>query len=315
MAGFVFFPKIVMIVRPQQHWLRLIFVWHGSVLAKISSRLLLNFLLSIAVIVLLPWYTMLGIKFTLAPFSILGVAIAIFLGFRNNACYSRYVEARQLWGQLMIASRSLLREVKTVLPDDRELGQFVRLQIAFAHCLRMTLRRKPQAESLAKYLSPVDLQRVFASHSPANHILLIMGEWLATRRRDGELSDILFHSLNNRLTDMSAVLAGCERIANTPVPFAYTLILHRTVYLFCIMLPFALVVDLHYMTPFISVLISYTFISLDALAEELEDPFGTENNDLPLDAICNAIEIDLLQMNDESAIPPKLMPDKHYQLT
>lgn len=83
-----------MIVRPQQHWIRLIFVWHGSVLSKIFSRLLLNFLLSIAVIIMLPWYTMLGIKFTLAPFSILGVAIAIFLGFRNNACYARYVEAR-----------------------------------------------------------------------------------------------------------------------------------------------------------------------------------------------------------------------------
>lgn len=304
-----------MIVRPQQHWLRLIFVWHGSVLSKIFSRLLLNFLLSIAVIIMLPWYTMLGIKFTLAPFSILGVAIAIFLGFRNNACYSRYVEARHLWGQLMIASRSLLREVKTTLPDDAELGQFVRMQIAFAHCLRMTLRRNPQAEPLAKYLSEKDLQTVFAAQSPANRILLLMGEWLAIRRRDGQLSDILFHSLNNRLNDMSAVLAGCERIANTPVPFAYTLILHRTVYLFCIMLPFALVVDLHYMTPFISVLISYTFISLDALAEELEDPFGTENNDLPLDAICNAIEIDLLQMNDETNVPAKHMPDKHYQLT
>ena len=304
-----------MIVRPQQHWLRLIFVWHGSVLSKIFSRLLLNFLLSIAVIIMLPWYTMLGIKFTLAPFSILGVAIAIFLGFRNNACYSRYVEARHLWGQLMIASRSLLREVKTTLPDDAELGQFVRLQIAFAHCLRMTLRRNPQAEPLAKYLSEKDLQTVFAAQSPANRILLLMGELLAVRRRDGQLSDILFHSLNNRLNDMSAVLAGCERIANTPVPFAYTLILHRTVYLFCIMLPFALVVDLHYMTPFISVLISYTFISLDALAEELEDPFGTENNDLPLDAICNAIEIDLLQMNDETNVPAKHMPDKHYQLT
>ena len=304
-----------MIVRPQQHWMRLIFVWHGSVLSKIFSRLLLNFLLSIAVIIMLPWYTMLGIKFTLAPFSILGVAIAIFLGFRNNACYSRYVEARHLWGQLMIASRSLLREVKTTLPDDAELGQFVRLQIAFAHCLRMTLRRNPQAKPLAKYLSEKDLQTVFAAQSPANRILLLMGEWLAVRRRDGQLSDILFHSLNNRLNDMSAVLAGCERIANTPVPFAYTLILHRTVYLFCIMLPFALVVDLHYITPFISVLISYTFISLDTLAEELEDPFGTENNDLPLDAICNAIEIDLLQMNDETNVPAKHMPDKHYQLT
>ena len=304
-----------MIVRPQQHWMRLIFVWHGSVLSKIFSRLLLNFLLSIAVIIMLPWYTMLGIKFTLAPFSILGVAIAIFLGFRNNACYSRYVEARHLWGQLMIASRSLLREVKTTLPDDAELGQFVRLQIAFAHCLRMTLRRNPQAKPLAKYLSEKDLQTVFAAQSPANRILLLMGEWLAVRRRNGQLSDILFHSLNNRLNDMSAVLAGCERIANTPVPFAYTLILHRTVYLFCIMLPFALVVDLHYMTPFISVLISYTFISLDTLAEELEDPFGTENNDLPLDAICNAIEIDLLQMNDETNVPAKHIPDKHYQLT
>ncbi|HEB0855914.1 bestrophin family protein [Citrobacter freundii] len=304
-----------MIVRPQQHWLRLIFVWHGSVLSKIFSRLLLNFLLSIAVIIMLPWYTMLGIKFTLAPFSILGVAIAIFLGFRNNACYSRYVEARHLWGQLMIASRSLLREVKTTLPDDGELRQFVNLQIAFAHCLRMTLRRQPQSEPLVKYLSATDLQTVFASQSPANRILLLMGEWLAVRRRSGQLSDILFHSLNNRLNDMSAVLAGCERIANTPVPFAYTLILHRTVYLFCIMLPFALVVDLHYMTPFISVLISYTFISLDTLAEELEDPFGTENNDLPLDAICNAIEIDLLQMNDEAIVPAKRMPDKHYQLT
>lgn len=70
-----------MIVRPQQHWLRRIFVWHGSVLSKISSRLLLNFLFSIAVIFMLPWYTHLGIKFTLAPFSILGVAIAIFLVF------------------------------------------------------------------------------------------------------------------------------------------------------------------------------------------------------------------------------------------
>lgn len=143
----------------------------------------------------------------------------------------------------------------------------------------------------------------------------VTGQWLAVQRRNGQLSDILFISLNDRLNDISAVLAGCERIAYTPIPFAYTLILHRTVYLFCIMLPFALVVDLHYMTPFISVLISYTFISLDCLAEELEDPFGTENNDLPLDAICNAIEIDLLQMNDEAEIPAKILPDRHYQLT
>ena len=304
-----------MIVRPKQHWLQLIFVWHGSVLPKIYTRLLLNFLLSIAVILMLPWYTSLGIKFTVAPFSILGVAIAIFLGFRNNACYSRYVEARLLWGQLMIAARSLFREVKNTLPDDKHLGEFVRLQIAFANCLRMTLRRELNAEQLSRYLAAEDLRKVMDANSPANRILLIMGEWLAVRRRNGHLSDILFHSLNNRLNDMSIVLAGCERIANTPVPFAYTLILHRTVYLFCIMLPFALVVDLHYMTPFVSVFISYTFLSWDSLAEELEDPFGTAANDLPLNAMCNTIERNLLDMTGQHPLPAQLEPDRYYNLT
>lgn len=209
-----------MIVRPQQHWLRRIFVWHGSVLSKISSRLLLNFLFSIAVIFMLPWYTHLGIKFTLAPFSILGVAIAIFLGFRNNAGYARYVEARKLWGQLMIASRSLLREVKTTLPDSASVREFARLQIAFAHCLRMTLRKQPQAEVLAHYLKTKDLQRVLASNSPANRILLIMGEWLAVQRRNGQLSDILFISLNDRLNDISAVPqdASALPIRQFPLP-------------------------------------------------------------------------------------------------
>jgi Predicted membrane protein len=275
----------------------------------------MNFLLSIAVVLMLPWYTSLGIKLTVAPFSILGVAIAIFLGFRNNACYSRYSEARVLWGQLMIASRSLLREVKTTLPNESDITHFIRLQVAFAHSLRMTLRRKSQAETLAKYLTVEELQVVLEVHSPTNRILLIMAEWLGERRAQGTLSDILFQSITQRLHDMSVVLSGCERIFTTPLPFAYSLILHRTVYLFCIMLPFALVVDLHYMTPFVSVLISYTFISLDTLAEELEEPFGFEDNDLPLDAICNAIEIDLLQMQGEKTLPHKMTADKNYQLT
>lgn len=304
-----------MIVRPSEHWLTRTLVWHGSVLSKIFTRLLLNFLLSVAVIILLPWYTSLGIKLTVAPFSILGVAIAIFLGFRNNACFARYVDARHLWGELVIASRTLLREVKTTLPAQCDIPSFTRLQIAFVHSLRMQLRRLPQEETLAKYLTPSQLREVLAAQAPANRILLLMGNWLAARREEGTLSDILFQSLNQRLNAMSAVQAGCERIANTPLPFAYSLILHRTVYLFCIMLPFALVTDLHYMTPFVSVLISYTFLSLDALAEELEEPFGLENNDLPLDAIANSIEIDLLQMNDEPQIPAKRVHDRHYQLT
>lgn len=305
-----------MIVRPHQHWLTRLFVWHGSVLEKIYSRLLLNLLLSIGVIFILPWYETLGVKLTMAPFSVLGVAIAIFLGFRNSVCYARFNEARLLWGQLAITSRSLLREVKTLLGHQGEsLQEFIHLQIAFCHSLRMSLRKQPQHETLARYLTPEQLTWVSQSHAPQNRILILMGNWLNEKRQQGEISDILWQSLNENLNALSNVSGGCERILTTPLPFAYSLILHRTVYIFCIMLPFALVTDLHYMTPFLSVFISYTFIALDSLAEELEDPFGTEDNDLPLDAICVAIERDIRNMNDESHLPAALMPNRYYRLS
>jgi len=305
-----------MIVRPHQHWLTRLFVWHGSVLEKIYSRLLLNLLLSISVIFFLPWYETLGIKLTMAPFSVLGVAIAIFLGFRNSVCYARFNEARLLWGQLAITSRSLLREVKTLLGHQPEsLQTFINLQLAFCNSLRMSLRKQPQLETLRRYLTPEQLAWVSESHAPQNRIIILMGNWLNEKRQQGEISDIVWQSLNDSLNGLAGVSGGCERIITTPLPFAYSLILHRTVYIFCIMLPFALVTDLHYMTPFISVFISYTFIALDSLAEELEDPFGTEDNDLPLDAICVAIERDIRNMNDETTLPPALTPNRYYRLS
>lgn len=305
-----------MIVRPHQHWFIRLFVWHGSVLQKIYSRLLLNVALSISVIFFLPWYETIGIKLTTAPFSILGVAIAIFLGFRNSACYSRFNEARTLWGNLAISQRSFLREAKSVLGENQsQITALVNLQTAFCHALRLTLRKRPVEETLKKYLSAEDLQWVVKSQAPCQRILLLMGNWLGDKRKQGLISDVVWSSLNHHLNDLSAVAGGCERIASTPVPFAYTLILHRTVYLFCIMLPFALVTDLHYMTPFLSVFISYTFISLDTLAEELEEPFGTEDNDLPLDAICNSIERDLRDMDESEVLPEKVRPNRHYRLS
>jgi len=305
-----------MIVRPHQHWLRRLFVWHGSVLEKIYSRLLLNLLLSISVIFFLPWYETLGIKLTMAPFSVLGVAIAIFLGFRNSVCYARFNEARILWGQLAITSRSLLREVKTLLGHHpAAIGEFINLQLAFVNALKLSLRKQPQRETLQRFLATESVDWVCASHAPCNRILILMGDWLNRQRQQGAISDILWQSINEHLNTLSSVSGGCERILSTPLPFAYSLILHRTVYIFCIMLPFALVTDLHYMTPFLSVFISYTFISLDSLAEELEDPFGTEDNDLPLDAICVSVERDLRSMNNEQQIPSPIMPDKFYRLS
>ncbi len=304
-----------MIIRPPQHWFLRLFVWHGSVLTNIRGRLLFILLISIGVLFLEPFYDATGVSISSTQFGIIGVAISIFLGFRNNACYSRYVEARMLWGQLLIAARDLTRESKTLFAGEpQKVAHLINLQIGFAHALRLTLRRLPDEGVLARYLSPDELKQVQSSRAPCSRILLLMGEWLAVQRTQGLLSDILYRHLDDQVNRFSHVLASCERIMNTPVPFAYSLILHRTVYLFCILFPFTLVSSLHYLTPLVSVFTAYTFIALDSLAEELEEPFGFDDNDLPLDALCNVLEIDLREMNDDPN-KPALLTAQNYRLT
>ncbi|MEG1691097.1 MAG: bestrophin family ion channel, partial [Hafnia sp.] len=189
------------------------------------------------------------------------------------------------------------------------------LLIAFTYCLKHQLRKTDMHGDLDRLLPASERNSVLNSHSPCNTLLLKMGMWLGEQRRLGRISDINFHSIDNNLNHLSSILGGCERISNTPIPFAYSLIVHRTVYLFCALLPFALVSDLHYLTPLVSVFISYTFISLDSLAEELEDPFGLAPNDLPLNAISATIEINLREMIEDDEKPTPMKPDHHCLLS
>jgi putative membrane protein len=107
---------------------------------------------------------------------------------------------------------------------------------------------------------------------------------------------------------MTGVAAACERIHGTPIPFSYSLLLHRTAYLYCVLLPFGLVDAIGDLTPLVTALVAYTFFGLDALGDEIEEPFGTADHDLPLDAICRTIEIDLRMALGDTALPPPLLP-------
>lgn len=304
-----------MIVRPDQHWFRRLFGWHGSVLPKIGFRLSLNLAMSLTAIVCYPWYESLGIHLTTAPFSLLGVALAIFLGFRNNASYARFTEARTLWGNMLITHRSLLRQVKSVPLEKEAAREFAALQMAFSYSLKHQLRDSEAHADLTRLLPPRWRDAVLASPMPASRTLLCMGQWLGEQRQQGKIADILWQSMDENLNRLSQTLGGCERIASTPIPFAYSLILHRTVSLFCTLLPFALVNDLHDMTPLVSMFISYTFLALESVSEELEDPFGVEANDLPLNALCVSIERSLREMNDDFPLPPAPVPDRRRILT
>jgi putative membrane protein len=104
------------------------------------------------------------------------------------------------------------------------------------------------------------------------------------------------------------VIAGCERIRLTPLPFAYTLLLHRTAYLYCFLLPFGLIDTVGLATPLVVAIVSYTFFGLDVLGSEIEEPFGILVNDLPLTALCRMLEINLREALGERDLPPIIEP-------
>ena len=110
---------------------------------------------------------------------------------------------------------------------------------------------------------------------------------------------------------MTAAAASSERIRNTPIPFSYTLLLHRTAYIYCFLLPFGLVDSIGFMTPFVVAIVAYTFFGLDALGDEIEEPFGLEANDLALNAMCRAIEIDLRASLSDINLPEPLAADNY----
>jgi len=283
---------------------------------RILSQQLFVFFLACAVVLahgeLFHW----KVTLTSAPFSLMGVALAIFLGFRINASYDRYWEARKLSGQVLVSARNLARQALTL---DRSGGAeqsrpFVLGLIAFAVTMRNGLRARPAADALAGLLPAEVLARIPAARSAPNLVLLWLGGWLRKRREAGMLEPVLAQQMETSLDELGAALGGCERIANTPLPFTYSVILHRSSYLYCMLLPFGLVDSIGWMTPLVVAFVSYTFFALEALSDEIEEPFGMMANDLALDAIVANIDANLREMLGEVP-PPALRPDAEFILT
>ena len=123
-----------------------------------------------------------------------------------------------------------------------------------------------------------------------------LGKWLQKSKQEDKIDTIIQAAIDNNLNRLSEILGGCERIANTPIPYTYSVLLHRTIYIYCFLLPFGLIDSIGWMTPFIVTFIGYTFIALDAIVTQIEEPFGIEKNDLALNSMCQTIESSLLEM-------------------
>ncbi len=292
-----------MIVRDTPGALDLIFAIRGSIVPRIAVRLVVLMLVAAAMV----W---LHEALDLVPdvgglgFTVFGIALSLFLGFRNNAAYDRWWEARKLWGGLLADMRSLAREVEIFVPAPDRRHAILRSALAFLHLHRANLRAltdDPVARQLGGPLAD-------APHPP-DAALDRLAKLVATGGIDGFGQ----RALSERLGSMALQQAGCERIAGTPLPYVYSLLIYRTTWLFCLLLPLALIGPAGWLTPLFVGIVGYVFFGLAEVTEELSHPFGQTPNGLPLDAICRAAEIALAPHLGEAA--PKPLEPKDYFLS
>lgn len=304
-----------MIVRPRPKGIEYFLLLRGSILPNIWRKLAVTIVMAIIVTLMHGSLYHFKIKLTTIPFTLMGLALAIFLGFRNSASYERYWEGRKLWGSLGTANRNLVRQLHMFLqPVDGsnplEHQQLSRLRqkmlyaaIAFAHALRHQLREENWGEDIARLLPAESATPLLRLQNPAAGLLQAIGTDIQHCLQMRWLAAPLAQEIDRSLSQMTDVLGGCERIKNTPIPFSYSVLLHRTVYVYCYLLPFGLVDSIGLLTPVVVGVVAYTFFGLDAIGDEIEEPFGLTPNDLPLTALSYGIEISARELMGETDLP------------
>lgn len=299
------------IVKPRGTWLSLMFSWRGSVITSIWPRLL--FVLIVSVVVeeahrqdVIPD----RITLTPLPFSLIGLALSIFLGFRNNTSYDRFWEGRKLWGRIVNTSRSLTRQILTLVAseDGATHRTLVYRLMGYVHALRLHLRTERDLSELAPFIGEARAKALEHETNPPIALLQDLGDDFAAEWRKGRVDAFHLPVLEASLTEFANIQGGCERIRATPIPFSYTVLMHRIVELYCLSLPFGIVSSVGVATPFVVGMIAYAFLALDAIGGEIEDPFGTDPNDLPLSQLSRMIEINLRERLGEEDLPDPVRP-------
>lgn len=291
-----------MIVREKPQVWDLLTALRGSIVPRIAASVAL--LAAVAGLVVLADH-----RFGVVPrldgsaFAVFGIGLSLFLGFRNNAAYDRWWEARKLWGGLLADMRSLAREADVFIADPAARREVLETALAFMHLHRLNLRRLPVAgEGLAAFAT--------TPHPPCAALDAVSAR-IGAAQRAGQVDGFGARALTTRLASIAAQQAGCERIANSPLPFVYSLLIYRTTYLYCLLLPLALVGTTGWMTPVFVAVVAYMFLGLAEVTEELSHPFAPTQNGIALDAICRAAEISLAPHLGREA-PPALQPVNHY---
>lgn len=225
--------------------------------------------------------------------SLLGFAISMLLVFRTNTAYDRWWEGRKLWGALVNNSRNLALKLKALLPES-EIAQrsfFRKIIPAYANALHQHLRRE---ETRIELFADEEHKHVFSKIDTAKHVpnqmALLMYQHIHQLHQQGKISGEQLIFLNSELQSFTDICGACERIKNTPIPFSYSVFIKKFIFVYVMTLPFGYVFQLGYWVIPVVAFIFYVLASLELIAEEIEDPFGGDENDVPTDKIAQNIQ-------------------------
>jgi putative membrane protein len=240
------------------------------------------------------------------------IVLGLLLVFRTNTAYDRFWEGRKGWGTIVNNSRNLARWiwVSAEAKDGREIEEkeeAMQLVAAFAIATKLHLRNDTASidRELGKLVSAERLKKLKQSNHLPLEISLWISDYINRKNIDKQLQ-IPAHELQKLVNSLVEALGVCERILRTPMPLAYGIHLRQLLLLYCLLLPFQIVAELNWWTAPIVMLVSFTLLGIEAIGVEIENPFGTDPNDLPLDNICRNIQNNIEDLMADSNYPNSL---------
>jgi ion channel-forming bestrophin family protein len=274
-----------------QTWFRVAFRFRGSVIPEIMPRVILCGCFGLFIYLL--HYLKFRVSYPALGILIPSLVLGLLLVFRTNTAYERYWEGRKAWGNIVNAIRNLARQILVAIADHQpELEKIEALYLlpAFAIASKLHLRHEPINSELEPLLSPYQYQKLQSMNHPPLEIMFWLSEYLQTSYRQGYLDVYQLNSLSILVNSLVDAIGACERIQNTPIPLAYAIHLKQLLLIYCLSLPFQVVDQMEWITPIVVALVSFTLLGIEEIGIQIEDPFGRDANDLPLDVICNNIQ-------------------------
>ncbi|RZJ75763.1 MAG: hypothetical protein EOO47_19350, partial [Flavobacterium sp.] len=239
--------------------------------------------------------------------TVLGTAIAFFIGFNNNQAYDRWWEARKIWGAIVNDSRSLARNLINYVDDEEAAKRMVARHISFVYALKAALRDTVD-EIYTKYLTEHDKNEVEKHNNVHNAILNIQAMELQKLYKENKIDGFKFMEINEMLVKLTDSMGACERIKNTIFPTTYSYLTKVFIWLFVVTFTLVISQDMGVFAIFMGWLIGFVFVSTQINGMRLVNPFYINASGLPLNSISRTIEINLLQMMNETDIPEPVKP-------